>query len=138
MALEPQVISCRKLKRMDKLKQNDVYCLLSVPEVAEPRRTATIYSSMHSGIPVWPANEKHQWEYQENKLQPKTVTLQVILLLIILLLVLLPCFLFLVLLPVFTSMFIFVVVIVVVVVVFRTLLLVLFSTCVFFALHTGL
>ena len=33
--------------------------------------------AQHTGIPVWPADEKHQFEYSENKEQPKQMVVQV-------------------------------------------------------------
>ena len=59
--LEIQIVSARKLKRMDKLKQNDVFCIISVPPPNPPialtedgaderegwtsAKTSTIYSA---------------------------------------------------------------------------------------------
>jgi hypothetical protein len=45
-------------------------CVLAVRESWQSQ-TTTIYSSQHSGIPVWPADDVHTFEYEENKEQPK-------------------------------------------------------------------
>ena len=45
--LEVQIVSARKLKRMDKLKQNDVFCIISVPPPNPPIALTEVRDDRH-------------------------------------------------------------------------------------------
>ena len=88
-ALTAEIISARQLKRMD-VKGNDVFVTVTPFETNVPKgkhavegtdveldpwRSSTIYSSQHSGVPVWPKGEDCTWDFLEDKEMPLRVKL---------------------------------------------------------------